>query len=1151
MSDFSPQVKDFIDELNSFINQYENLDDKDPLTMNLLKEFKKMILHFNNISSEYTSDLKKYRHIFDKQTKQKLETNKLQSLDINTKLNVALDIIKSKYSIKNEELKKLTKEAKDEYKNTINNLDLDVNFFITSSNQKSEIYADEYEENVKKYNYQIEAAQDSYDLNIRDFNENYEDEFDELLEEYNEKIKKLDFETNKINEHLQSRINEYNNLLEKYLNNLKSVNFETKEKNRKESVALNQEIKVLIDERNEAIVKARDAYSNNLNNSTSAKEEKHQEYQTLGQRLQKEFVISISEQDEFSNNCKKDFDSTINDAKREYYYNDLKETLKQNKLLEDLYNEPQDEKLLKKRLKIKNKYYYLRKQEYRKLSEKNLNNIECDYQIKAEDIRYNKTILELNKNHNIKIINNKEQTDNKYYQELNSIYENEMNLAIKAANIKYTQKANNAKCESRIRLKNIEKESDIAETNLQKNIEGLNTEIIKLQTEIDLNTRLRDLTYQYETERYENNKKNINVSNTLEIEKCKILNNYNKRQFADNILISKAVLDHGKQKLELENKKCIDVHDVTIDIEKEKLNEIINKNNYKIKFNHEYQSEDEQIQIRNTRYEIDVLKNNLSLDRYKFEIKLINQALSTLINLSKELEAFSEAFFNEFFENIQIRPEYQRMITNFINIFENIISKYYEEILNNFSFNISQIVQDRLKFDESNKFKHYYNDLEKQRQADLKTLNNKKNAIEETIKTYNESLQSYSNRVFNIRNQRELVKQKINAKDTKNKESLKIEFRNYNQKIKEFTSRFEEVSKLRDSTNIELEKINIKIEKASNEYDKRLQEIKTMQSNASSAYYNLDNDIKKYIQTIIVQKLSFKNIYEFDFNILTDSHIRKEIQNRSTILIDDNKTIFAHIYDIVNEFRQSIVNTMQKDKELLFTKFQNDIFHISLRTNNIIQELTEEMDEKIDEITNKINQLENKRRNIINKYDQQFAQANNAHNEEIERINHNKQNSLNRFYSEFYSMCRNEDFLTSVHNATIKGLDNDNIFKKQRLNIDALNKKKEAVVNLDQFIESKESLINHLPVATKFFVDNVSKEKDEANQNLDLDLKNARLEAYQNKKLIEKNIASIELTGNLENDMEKANFEKNLILEKRKHNRIIKKIDKTKIEFNI
>ena len=242
---------------------------------------------------------------------------------------------------------------------------------------------------------------------------------------------------------------------------------------------------------------------------------------------------------------------------------------------------------------------------------------------------------------------------------------------------------------------------------------------------------------------------------------------------------------------------------------------------------------------------------------------------------------------------------------------------------------------------------------------------------------------------------------------------------------------------------------------------------------------------------------------------------------------------------------------MQKDKELLFTKFQNDIFHISLRTNNIIQELTEEMDEKIDEITNKINQLENKRRNIINKYDQQFAQANNAHNEEIERINHNKQNSLNRFYSEFYSMCRNEDFLTSVHNATIKGLDNDNIFKKQRLNIDALNKKKEAVVNLDQFIESKESLINHLPVATKFFVDNVSKEKDEANQNLDLDLKNARLEAYQNKKLIEKNIASIELTGNLENDMEKANFEKNLILEKRKHNRIIKKIDKTKIEFNI
>ncbi len=1151
MSDFSPQIKSFIDDLNSFVAQYEILDDKDPLTMNLLKEFKRMIQRFNNTSAEYASDLKKYKHLFEKQSKQKLELNKKQSQDINEKLDIALDIIKSKYTLKNDELKKQTKLAKDDFKAKINNLDLDVDFFISSSNQKSEIYADEYEQNVRKYNYQIEAAQDSYDLSIRDFNETYEDKFNALIAEYNEKIKKLDFETTRINDHLQSRINEYNNLLNKYLNNLKSVNFETKEKNRKESVALNQEIKVLIDERNAAIVNARSTYTDALNGSTSAKEEKHQEYQTEGQKIQKEFVISISEQDENSNACKKEFDLSLNNAKRDYYYSDLKETLKQNSNLEELFNEESDEKQLKKKLKMKNKYFYLKKLENRYLCERKLNDIECKYQLEAEDIRYNKTLLELNKNLNIKIINNKEQTDNKYYQELDSIYENEMNLAIKAANIKYNQKANNAKCESRIRLKNIEKESDIAETNLQKNIEGLNTEILKLQTEIDFNTKLRELTYQYETERFENNKKNINVSNTLEIEKYKILNNYNKRQFADNILISKSVLDHGKQKLELENKKCIDVHDVTSDIEKERLNDIVNKNTYKIKFNHEYQSEDEQIQIRNTRYEIDVLKNDLSLSRYKNEIKLINQALSILINLCKELETFSEAFFNEFFENILVRPEYLKLITIFIETFEKNLSKYFESILNNFSEIITQIVEDRLKFDEQNKFRHYYNDLEKQRQADLKTLNNKKNAIEETIKTYNESLQSYSNRVFNIRNQRELVKQKINAKDTKNKESLKIEFRNYNQKIKEFASRFEDVSKLRDSANKELESINLKIEKTTVEYDKRYQEIKTMQSNASSAYYNLDNNIKKYIQLINVQELSFKNIYKFDFNILTDSHIRRGIQSRSSILIADNKTIFAHIYDIINQFKETIVNTMQKDKELLFNKFQNDIYHISLRTNNIIQELTVEMNEKIDAINDKINQLENKKRNIINKYDQQFTQTDNAHNDEIEKINRNKQTSLNRFYNEFYSMCRNQDFLNSIHKSTIKTLDYENLSKQQKLNSDALNKKKEAVSNLDQFIESKESLINHLPVATKFFVDKVSKEKIENNQNLDLELKNARLEAYQNKKLIEKNISNIELTGFQENDLEKANYEKNVILEKRKHNRNMHKISKTKIEYNI
>ena len=46
-------------------------------------------------------------------------------------------------------------------------------------------------------------------------------------------------------------------------------------------------------------------------------------------------------------------------------------------------------------------------------------------------------------------------------------------------------------------------------------------------------------------------------------------------------------------------------------------------------------------------------------------------------------------------------------------------------------------------------------------------------------------------------------------------------------------------------------------------------------------------------------------------------------------------------------------------------------------------------------------------------------------------------------------------------------------------------------------------------------------------------------------------MSNIELTGSQELDAEKANYEKILSLEKKKHNRIIKKIDKTKIEYNI
>ncbi len=1151
MSDFSSSLKLLTEKLNKFIKEYEVIEDKDPLNMNLLKSFKKKIQHFNNASSEYIVLLKKYKLSFDKLNKINEEINKKEINEKNEKLNVALEIIKSKYESKNSELKNNIKEAKIDLKNKINELDLDVNFFISSSNQKSAIYDDEYEQNIKKYNYQIETAQDTYNSNIKIFNDDYLEKLEIIEKEYEETIKKIDLETNKINDDLNSRISEYKNLLKRYLKNLSSVNFEIKEKNRLESVTLNKEIKDLIDERNFEIVKARDSYTSSLNDSSSAKEEKHQQYQSEGQKIQKDFVISISKQDEYSNNYKKEYEYSINEEKKNYYYNKLNETLKQNEAITNLNNEFQDEKSFKKRLKMKNKYYYLKYLEYKNETEKKLNYLEHNYQIQSEEIRFNKSLLELEKNHNIKVINNKEQTYNKYYQQLDSIYENDMNLSIKIANLKYNKRANTAKCASRIRLKSIEKESDVAEANLQKKIEGLNAEIAKLETEIKLHTDLKNSSFQYETLMFNNHKKNLNVSNTLEIEKCKILYNYNKRQFADNILISKSVLNHGKETLEIENNKCVDIHDITIDIEKENLNYLISTLNYKMKFNQQYQLEDENIQKRNTRYEIDVLKNSFSQTVYKNEIKLINQTYSIFINLVKELELFSNSFFIEFFNNVLVRPEYEKMISNFIKNFEVSISSYYENILNDFSNYINLIVENRLSFNELNKFKHYYNDLDKQKNEDLKILNNKKAAIEDTIKTYNESLANYSNRVFNLRNQRELIRQKIESKDVKNKDSLKNDFKNYTTKINEFNKRFNEVSKLREDANLELKAINERINKTNLDYDARVDEIKSMQANSSSAFIYLNNSIKKYIQNIISQEMSFKNIYKFDFSILTDNHINKEIIKRANLIENDNNIIFNHIYENINNFRLTMNKSMQKEKELLFSKFQNDIYHISLRTNNILQDLESEMDDKNNTIKNKINNLENKKKNTIKNYDQKFLARNNSHLHEIDEINLNKQISLNRFYDEFYSMVRNQDELNNIHTNMLKDLNNNYNSEKFKLNNKAVFDKKDVSNKLDQFIESKESLINHLPVATKFFVDNISKEKDISNQEIDIEIKNAKIEASQNKKAIEKAISNIELTGNQELELEKAIYEKNLNLEKKKHNRIIKKYDRTKIEYNI
>ena len=138
---------------------------------------------------------------------------------------------------------------------------MDIDFFFMASEQNIELFEKEYEENLARFNYQIQIAADAYENNTIHYNDILEKDLKELNDNYSSVLSQNDKDSERIISHYQKKVYDLNEILDSKMNDFKNYQNNYKGKRRTESIELNDTIRALMDIRNEKNLYAKRNYN--------------------------------------------------------------------------------------------------------------------------------------------------------------------------------------------------------------------------------------------------------------------------------------------------------------------------------------------------------------------------------------------------------------------------------------------------------------------------------------------------------------------------------------------------------------------------------------------------------------------------------------------------------------------------------------------------------------------------------------------------------------------------------------------------------------------------------------------------------------------------------------------------------------------------
>lgn len=1094
-------INQFKDEYQKLINDFSVIDENDPITEEKLSLVNSLL---NSSTDEYTkikSDLKKKKNNYDKK-------NNHTTKKYNKKVENIEEIYKEKITQNKEnhtnscnKLKNKLEQFKIDSSYDIQQIEINFDFFSTSIEQSKLVLFDDFLKNKKRYDYQLQMAKNTYSDIVQTKNIELENSLTQINNNYVTTSLNLKKETVNSTLSIQEKIAENEKELNQFLSLIQNENNSLKEKYRQESTLLNEQIKKIIAEKNNNLDNMRNEYNQTLLNMNLEKEDKKNELHAKSQAILKDFVTKINEIDAETNELKTNYEKTVLEIKRNYYNLVYNKTKVFHEEILDLHTSITDKKYLNKLLRFKNNQYasdisFIKKDAYHKLKE-----LAKEYNITINQNKTNKTLLDLDKNYNIKSLSDEEQFYNKYYQEKANIYENDYNLYVKRTNNEFNQKVNDVKTRSQKRTKLLERNHLGIDINYSKRIETITNKINKLKYELSYEKDLERIFEKYEENKYTTTLNLTKATNLLEIEKHKLLKEYNIDRYNNQINGLELDKSYGLKRLDIENEykninKNYEIKHIKLSLEKN-----IITTSYAIK--------KEDIYEKFNKEKINIVKNNSEVtakEKYINTLKdnnlfYLNLLKDSFIEFSTKLISLYNNVIDTIIENVEDSPSNATYIYRFVSKLTNTFTNLYNTYLGYYISLINDSTNEKIAFIHDFRYKTLFENLKDNYQKEQLIVKTKKDEIEKKIDLNNKTIENVKNKIFTLINDNEMI-EKNNSFHKKDKNNMENQIIADNlSKIQDYKEKNEQYYKLNKSLIIESNEISKLLKAKFLEYKQARKILKNKKYFDTKIFISFKENTNLFFYSVINKLNNFTKLTKKD-NIKSLSFINGFKGNFNKILRFTNKG-FTELLDNYN---------IKINKEnLLRTKINKNNYKKDIQdyTNKLNIELENYNKEYSIAINQQNRLLEDNSKNIENNnsyFEKMMDDASYNYELESRTLQRYFKQQTNVFYEHYYSLSDNNTNIINYHNSLLKQNENDfknqkNIFSKNYTNLC-----NNSDNQLKKILDEKNASIQNLPIIYKNNSKSLEKNFKRMQNDLTKEIKLAKINHYLLRKNLDKEI---------------------------------------------
>lgn len=1124
MSDIKESTNLLLTKINDLLIEYQGLDDIAPFTPEIFAEIKVLL------NSLYDKEVATLDEMVKQINSLKLRKDNLLNDYENGQINLDEDLkdglnkIKRSYEEKINNLNSQINESKLANERMKEETIQDIEYYKMSSIQHIEMFESEYNDSISRFNYQYSIAKESYDNNIIYYNNSLAKEITKLDTTHETSLSDYDEETTAMRLLYTEKIQQQTEALEGINKEYKESLSNYKVKKSSETESLNNKIRGLAELKNQKIEDIKKNYAELNNTLNEKREQDNQDNNIKNQNIIKEFVYNMDEAEAHLNSEKRKFTAEMDNEYELYFENQFRLHKAQEKEIKRLKNEPFDEKSLRVAFKRINKEYDDIENENAKTHKLIIDRLNKELMLIMENNSYQKKRMDINRTSSIKSLNLEEIKNNKRFQEENNRHEDEMGFEVSLSNSRYNIDANNVRLDSNIRLLNLQREIQALDAKHQKDVRRINNTIRMNKLEIDFANQTNKLIHDYEEIKYNKRINYLTVTNLLEIEKCKVLNAYNRKQYELNILNSKLLLNYSKDKFHLQDEKYEATKKHELKVADKRLENLINSTAYRIKELSFKEEQEYALLKQNKIYSLDLLSHNVLVNRFKLNIKSLNISLASFIILIKGLEEHTAKIINAIISKVSPIDNDLKLVRGFIYKLTMEILGYHINLIKLFDDVAGGIINNHLSFEEDFKFKTVLEQLKEKYDSDCVYIKGEKDRLQNEINEAVYKIDNITSRIsrLELTNSFTYDRHKNRSKKTikKNKRTIKKLFK---------LIRKNEHDNERNYKKIRI--LDIRLERTNLNYQQDINTIKRLQYNSSQAYHILKDSLgevtSSMIQRLYAQGQSINN-ERANLEDLNSSIVKSKQE-----FLDFNNNEIKRLYTLLYNFNHSNNHNLNASFEKIKSENLSSIRKIKETTNNKIL-VTKDIFSRTDQNQKQeIEALKHEGYLIEREFVRKEHLASKNFQVSVNNILESRQDNQATFFTELYAICdnKNDIELSYKEDMIVEGKSFDN--KKAQILERTIQAKHDFNEKLDRYIRARNLIIRNLPSDTKEKRLVIANENKDKNNEIELEISNLKATLYQNRKDSKKTLNQIDQTF-LENTKE-VELERNKLLSKEKH----------------